>query len=61
VLEKEETQTKEIGKGNGVCLFTQLQLVLRWVQVAGDSTTTTAKLKPFGWPGEGERGTTAPF
>jgi hypothetical protein len=32
VLEKEETQTKEI-TGNGVCLFTQLQLVLRWVQV----------------------------
>jgi len=36
VLEKEETQTKEIGKGNGVCLFTQLQLVLRWVQ--GEAT-----------------------
>jgi len=40
VLEKEETQTKEIGTGNGVCLFTQLQLVLRWVQV---EATTTAR------------------
>jgi len=60
VLEKEETQTKEIGKGNGVCLFTQLQLVLRWVQV--EATARQHVDSKTVWLVAGlKRGTTAPF